>query len=74
MASPNRDGATTCTRAEVGAAAVGLIEVSTGMARTGVGRGATVLGAGLAWVLGTADSRGMVRTRLMPPLNSSGGS
>ena len=44
---------------------------STGTARTAVGRGATLLGAGLGCWLGWADSRGMVRTLLMPPLNSS---
>ncbi len=47
---------------------------STGTARTAVGRGATLLGADLGCWLGWADSRGMVRTLLMPPLNSSAGS
>ena len=75
LASPKRDGATTCTRAvaDAGAAAgpMGSMVVSTGMAHTGVGLGATLLGAGREGWLGTADSRGMVRTRLIPPLNSS---
>src|SRR6202043_1196180 len=72
LASPKRDGATTCTRPEdIGAGPVGFIVGSTGMARTAEGRGATLLGAGLGCWLGWADSRGMVRTLLMPPLNSS---
>src|SRR5580698_3666456 len=73
LASPNREGATTCTRADAvanGGGAAGVMVVSDGMARTGLGRGVRLAGATLGWA-GTADSRGMVRTRLMPPLNSS---
>src|SRR6202034_1897683 len=72
---PNRDGATTWTRPDgAGAGPVGFMVGSTGTARTAEGRGDTLLGVDRGCSLGWADSRGMVRTLLMPPLNASAGS
>ena len=45
-ASANRPGATMCTRADDGAEPDGLMEVSTGTARTELWRGEGLLGAG----------------------------